>query len=603
MTSLRAAGAFVEALVTQLRWRLPAAMALALAVAFAEGTGVLLLIPLLGSIGVVPTDEVTSGLAISIERMFAAVGLSPGLFTVLGAFLLVSGAHALLYRAYLVAGPALEQDFNLALRRRITVAVMNADWSFLTRNRMADLVHATTHEVDQASGAAYHFFTLFSGLIVSAMYVAIAYRLSPLLTVAVSLAGIGVLWILRHGTRRGAELGETHREATERQFEMVSEAFNGLKVTRTLGAEARSLEALDRQARLRAETYLDLLRLFGWSRARLDLSSAVLVSVLLIAAVKGMGLSGSGLVMLILIFSRVMPRVLALQSAAQVVTSSLPSFVRVDALIQDLEEHADRGAPDGPVLPVTGDVHFDSVSYAYTPGGRLALEQVSLTLPAGRITAIVGRSGAGKSTLADMMIGLLRPLGGTISIDGRELGPREIARWRRRVGYVPQDGFLFHDTVRQNLRSAKPDATDAEMWRALEQAAAAGFLQSRPEGLDTIVGDRGVRLSGGERQRLALARALLTDPDVLVLDEATSLLDAVNEDAIIDAVRQLSGRVTVLIITHRLTAIRHADVIHVLEAGRIVESGSWAELTTRGGAFSNLLRAQADEGPSALAIA
>src|SRR5690606_15471787 len=202
----------------------------------------------------------------------------------------------------------------------------------------------------------------------------------------------------------------------------------------------------------------------------------------------------------------------------------------------------------------------------------------------------------------DLIIGLLRPLGGTISIDGRELAPHEIARWRWKVGYVPQDGFLFHATVRENLRWAKPDATDAEMWRALEQAAAAGFLRSRPEGLDTIVGDRGIRLSGGERQRLALARALLTNPDVLVLDEATSMLDTVNEDAIIEAVRQLRGRVTVLIITHRLSAIRHADVIHVLEAGRIIESGSWAELIARGGAFANLLRSQADEGAT-LAIA
>jgi ATP-binding cassette subfamily C protein len=602
MTTVRAAGAYIEALVMQLGWRLATAMGLAMAVACVEGTGVLLLIPLLGSIGLAPSDNVTSGLALNIERAFAVVGLTPNLYTVLGAFLVVSGAHALLYRAHLVAGPSLEQEFNLALRRRITAAVMRADWSFLTRNRMADLVHATTHEVDQASGVAYHLFSLFSGAIVSAVYVTIAFRLSPLLTVAVSIAGLGVLWMLRHGARRGTELGETHREATERQFEMVSESFNGLKVTRTLGAETRNLEALDRLARLRADSYLDLLRLFGWSRVRLDMSSALLVSVLLIVAVQGMGLSGTGLVMLIVIFSRVMPRVLTLQSAVQIVTSNLPSYIRVAALIEDLEQHADTRTQEGPALQVTGDVHFDSVSYAYTPGGRLALNQVSLALPAGRITAIVGRSGAGKSTLADLIIGLLRPLGGTISIDGRELAPHEIARWRWKVGYVPQDGFLFHATVRENLRWAKPDATDAEMWRALEQAAAAGFLRSRPEGLDTIVGDRGIRLSGGERQRLALARALLTNPDVLVLDEATSMLDTVNEDAIIEAVRRLRGRVTVLIITHRLSAIRHADVIHVLEAGRIIESGSWAELIARGGAFANLLRSQADEGAT-LAIA
>jgi ATP-binding cassette subfamily C protein len=213
------------------------------------------------------------------------------------------------------------------------------------------------------------------------------------------------------------------------------------------------------------------------------------------------------------------------------------------------------------------------------------------------VTAIAGPSGAGKSTIADLLLGLLRPTGGRMLVDGHALAESDLGAWRRSIGYVPQDSFLLHDTVRANLRWARPGATDEQMWDALERSAAAGVVRARPEGLDTVIGDRGVRLSGGERQRLALARALITAPDVLVLDEATSALDSVNERQILRAVQNLRGRVTVVVITHRLSTIRDADLVHVVEQGRVVESGTWAELAgKRGGAFEALLALQRLDG-------
>jgi ABC-type multidrug transport system fused ATPase/permease subunit len=215
---------------------------------------------------------------------------------------------------------------------------------------------------------------------------------------------------------------------------------------------------------------------------------------------------------------------------------------------------------------------------------------LSVRIPAGRTVAIVGASGAGKSTFADLLIGLLRPSAGEVRVDGAAVKDDGIAAWRRTVGYVPQESFLLHDSVRANLRWAQPDATDAQMWIALERAAAAGFLRTR-QGLDTIVGDRGVQLSGGERQRLALARALLRNPTLLVLDEATSALDSINEQQILETVRSLGGVVTTVIVTHRLTAIRDVDAIHVMSRGRIAESGTWNDLASRPGAFAQLLDA------------
>jgi ATP-binding cassette subfamily C protein len=168
-----------------------------------------------------------------------------------------------------------------------------------------------------------------------------------------------------------------------------------------------------------------------------------------------------------------------------------------------------------------------------------------------------------------------------VLIDGQALQPGVADRWRAGIGYVAQDVWFFHDTIRRNLIWAQPGVDDASLWMALEQSAAAEFVRMLPRGLDTIMGDRGVLLSGGERQRLALARALVRHPQLLILDEATSALDAENEARIVTALRQLKGQVTIVLITHRLTLAREADVVHVIETGRLVESGGWPELVSR----------------------
>jgi ATP-binding cassette subfamily C protein len=197
------------------------------------------------------------------------------------------------------------------------------------------------------------------------------------------------------------------------------------------------------------------------------------------------------------------------------------------------------------------------------------------------MTAIVGPSGAGKSTLADLMMGLLAPDEGVVLIDALPLSGKHLHAWRRSVGYVPQENFLFHDTIRTNLQWAKSDATESEMRRALESAAALDFVTALPSGLDTVVGDRGVRLSGGERQRIALARALLRNPNLLLLDEATSSLDSENERRIQQAVERLHGDITVVVIAHRLSTVSRADQVVLLDEGKVVETGTWQELMQR----------------------
>ena len=209
-------------------------------------------------------------------------------------------------------------------------------------------------------------------------------------------------------------------------------------------------------------------------------------------------------------------------------------------------------------------MRLESVSFGYEDVAEPALGSVTLRIPAGRTTAIVGPSGSGKSTLADLLLGLIVPAEGRVLVDETPLTPELLPAWRDQIGYVPQDSFHFHDTVRANLLWARPEASEAELQEALE-VAAAGFVTRLPQGLDTVLGDRGVRLSGGERQRIALARALLRRPAMLILDEATSSLDSENERRVQDAIERLHGRLTILVITHRLTTVRLADSIHVLD--------------------------------------
>src|SRR4029453_14211987 len=222
-------------------------------------------------------------------------------------------------------------------------------------------------------------------------------------------------------------------------------------------------------------------------------------------------------------------------------------------------------------------VRLDAVSFRYEEAAEPALASVTLTIPVGQTTAIVGPSGSGKTTLADLLLGLIVPARGSVLVDGKPLTAELLPAWREQIGYVPQDSFHFHDTVRANLLWARPESSEAELLEALE-VAAAGFVAQLPQGLDTVLGDRGIRLSGGERQRVALARALVRRPAMLILDEATSSLDSENERRVQDAIERLHGHLTIVVITHRLTTVRGADAIHVLEGGRLVESGNWQSL-------------------------
>lgn len=238
------------------------------------------------------------------------------------------------------------------------------------------------------------------------------------------------------------------------------------------------------------------------------------------------------------------------------------------------------------------DIQLRSVSLAYVPGSDPAVRDVCLSIRRGDTVALVGASGAGKSSLADLLVGIYDPTQGHILIDGVDLMDIDLQSWQQKLGVVSQDTFLFNASIAYNIAFGTPGATEAEIEAAAAKAQAAGFISALPNGFDTLIGERGYRLSGGQRQRISLARAILRDPELLVLDEATSALDSQSERLVQQAIEQFEGQHTVLVIAHRLSTIVNADLICVMDDGKIVERGNHSELMATNGRYATLWQQQ-----------
>ena len=278
------------------------------------------------------------------------------------------------------------------------------------------------------------------------------------------------------------------------------------------------------------------------------------------------------------------------------VVSALAVFERIFEYLDNATEEYDP--PGATALPaIAGDVRFDDVRFAYGPE-REILKGVTLHVAPGQVAALVGPSGAGKSTITQLVPRFYDPQSGAVSVDGHDVRTVTLESLRRDIGIVSQETYLFHDTIAANLRYAKTDATADELREAARMANIDAFVSSLPDGYETIVGERGHKLSGGERQRLAIARVLLKDPRILILDEATSSLDSENEAAIQVALERVMRGRTSLVIAHRLSTVQNADVIFAVEDGRIAESGTHAELLAKNGLYARLYRTQFREVPA-----
>ncbi|MFE8605162.1 ABC transporter ATP-binding protein [Archangium violaceum] len=368
---------------------------------------------------------------------------------------------------------------------------------------------------------------------------------------------------------------------------LTAEQLQALPVVQAYGGTPRALEAFEAES----ERYLGQMRrslfLRGAYSPTVEVMGIVGVALAVAWGARAISadpsLSGRLLSFLAAVLLLYQP-VKSLSGTLSQVLIGLVAAERLFAVV-DAPVPPDEGAEAG---PLTRALTLEGLRATYADG-REALRGVDLTVPAGARVALVGASGAGKTTLFSVLLGFLPPSGGTVGWDGTPLSQLKPSSVRARMAWVPQEPVLFSGSVRHNLLLGRPEATDTELWEALRLAHAEDFVGALPGGLDEPVGERGARLSGGQRQRLALARAFLCRPSVLLLDEPTSALDAQSEAAVGAGLAALMKGRTVLVIAHRLSTVRDADLIVVLDAGRVVEAGTHAELSARGGRYAQLL--------------
>ena len=573
--------ALVRSLVRYAGRRLWLSLALLVVIGVLEGGSLLLLPPLLKLLGL---GEVSGGGVARAAAVFLRGGHVPLTLAVVLAGLLAVIAIQAWLRVYLeVLNTRIEAGYTCSLREQFYEALVNADWLFFTRQRSSDIVQTLTDELQRVGTGTQQLLAL-AGLVATALaQVTLAFWLSPTLTALATLCGCAVALALRPLGRQAHAVGRIIQEKRAEMAAAVTEHLGGMKVAKSHAREAHHLELCRRVIRDIADHWIRAIRVFARARIGLELGTALALSSFLFLAVAVVGIKPADLIFLAFIFTRLVPRMAGIQTSWQRVMQALPSYEAAERLRQKLIAAREPSWPDAPDrMILQREIRFAEVTFRYDAGRPVeALRAVEFVIPARGVTAICGPSGAGKSTLADLLLGLLTPATGRILIDGEPLAGPRVPAWRRSIGYVPQDTFLFHDTVRANLLWARPEATEQEMRAALRTAAAEDFVDRLGQGLDTVVGERGVTLSGGERQRLALARAVLRRPTLLVLDEATSAVDTRNEQLIQRALADLRGSLTMVIIAHRLSTVRLADQIIVLEDGRVVEIGRWADLVQK----------------------
>lgn len=545
-------------------WPLYAGLGLLmLAAALTEGIGLVLLVPLLGLLA----PDASGG---AIAQAFERLGLAPQIEQLLLLFVGLVALRATL--VYARGQLALRMEVALAdgLRCRAWDALLHCDWRVLAGLRRAESASLLITEIDRTGVCINQAIAALAMAVTLGGLSLAAFAISPPIASGALLAGLVLLVIGRGTRRRSALLGTALGQAYARIYGEVQEGLGALRLIKSTASEDSAHAAIMNQfARLRAAQRAHR-RDLGFSQVLLQIGGAALLALLVWLALSRWQAQLTTVLPLTALFARALPLLGGLIDAVQQWAHSRPAIETAVELIAALEQarEPDPGAVGAP--PLLREIALTGVSVQFEPGAAPALTEVSITIPARAISALTGPSGSGKSTLADILGGLLSPDSGTMAIDGVIIEGSLRQAWRARVAYVQQDPVLRSASLRDNLRWAEPEASDAQLSAAL-QAASADFALHFPAGLDTLLGDGGRALSGGERQRLMLARALLRDPALLILDEATSALDAENEAAIAEALVRLKERMAVVVIGHRGALPLLADHTIRLEQGRCVD--------------------------------
>lgn len=583
---------FFRDIMERLGWRFPVLIAWTALVGLGEGVAVVLLLPLLSRLGVAASSN--QGVAIKLlDRGLALVGAS-GPLTILAIIIAITAVQMTLSIALVWWTSTLARRYQSQRQLEMFGAFMRAKWRFLADKKAGEMTNAVITEGERLSQAFTICLLMFASIVVTVIYVALSLIIAWEVTVSLVAFAVVVGLGTTHLYRKTHAVGQTLTPLNAELQSALSEHFAGAKYIKASAGIDRAITRIEYFVRKLEKANAFANSLPGTVRSLLEALGVVGLAVILVVDSKWMGVATGNALVVLALFGRLFPRISALQANLHLLNWHMPAVQAVNRLQAAAESQAEADRQDGTDAPLqigrpaTLTVRNLQVKF----GERVVLDQINLTLPIPGLLAVVGRSGAGKSTLVHALLGLVEPSAGCIQLGNYDFASTSLRAWRRTIGYVPQETILFHASIRDNLTLTNPDVSEAAIETASKRAHALDFINSLPEGFDTVIGDQGVKLSGGQRQRLGIARALLTNPVLLIMDEPMSALDSQSEAQLLRTLEELRKQMGILLVAHRLTAARAADNICVFEGGRIGEVGTWNELMTRGTRFFALSEAQ-----------
>jgi ATP-binding cassette subfamily C protein len=529
-----------------------------------KGSSLLVLLPLLRMAGLSEEANANSRSYQIANYIWTTLGIPLTLYSCLACYLLLTLIYALLGYTKTLLDARILQEYKRKLRNELFVAVIDSEWSFVKNTQSTNIFNNLLTEINNIGYITYSLVGSLSTAVILIFYTFTSLYVSFKMTVLATACFLPLLLIQRRLNKRAYAIGEAAYERHEGLFKAVLEFINSFKLAKSYNFQQRYVSEFQTITRKTMDDEYKFIKLTASTDILYEVGSAVIIVIVLILAITVVQLPVVDLLLMVYIASKLLPNFSSLFRNFQYLLNTLPSYEGVAALLNEARHYKEQENDRRPLLEFPKQsIRFSDVSFGYE-NGTPVFDQFNCEIKIGQTTSIVGASGKGKTTLMDLLLGLLKPSKGTIWIDTFDLNTLDLVTWRRAIAYIPQECFLFHTTIRQNLLWAKPDASEAELREALTLAAG-DFVFSLANGLDTVVGDLGVRLSGGERQRIALARALLRQPSLLILDEATNAVDNVNESIIQKAIERLRGKVTIIIISHHVKFHEGADNIIIVK--------------------------------------
>jgi subfamily B ATP-binding cassette protein MsbA len=564
--------------------------ALLLLASTAEGTGISFIVPVLEILNnggsAVPDSQVSRFIASGFGR----VNIPYAMWTVVLFGFVLFATHAIMKYFRMTVSARISEVIASDMRVQLFDNLVNMDLEFIHKRRGSEFTNSLITETSRVQVSFLQAIDLIALLLESCLYLAVAIILSWQLVSGALVMIFCVIVILKFELKRASEYGRRLTDTNNALQHTAIEHLGGLRIIKAFNLERRSVDTFSAQSQQIPDIRFQATK----SRARLSTfyetgMVAGLLGVVLYAVTIA-NMSTAVLLTFIFVLYRLYPKIGAMNKAIHQLMFSAPGVENVIALTEQTSAPKIKSGPRK-LESFANEIRFENVSFAYDPGHDV-VRGIDLSIKAGETTALVGGSGAGKSTIVSLVMRFYDPTSGRITVDGEDLRNLDLVSWKNAIALVNQDTFLFNDTIAANIAMGRPGATMDEIVRAAKRAYAHDFIQELPEGYDTLVGDRGVRLSGGQRQRMSLARAVIREPLILILDEATSELDSVSEDLIRQAVVELGAERTVLTIAHRLSTIRHADKIIVLEHGSVAEEGTHDSLLHDGRQYAEYMRLQ-----------